>query len=455
MSLGGQIVFSSVNTGTDFSHEGRIINMSMLRALENGLGNNETSIFPIVIWKVKEGVNWSDNDFNKAIKSPEDAVNGKMEFESPNFDLFMYSCKVASKRLFPTYLFLDASFNKHEEWDINDPERYKKEVACMGCRTRVFENINGPKTSWGRGNISFSTLNLVRIALEANKKYPKNKNKRLEFFFKLLEERSSLICEQLYERFKYQSEAKAKQFPFLFGQNLWEGGSSLSPDDTVGDIIKSGTLGLGYIGLAECLKSLTGKHHGESEESQELGIEIITKMNEVVSEYKEKYHLNYSVLATPAEGLSGKFTVKDKKEFGIVDGVTDREFYTNSCHIPTYYNISAYDKIKKESVYHKLSPGGHILYVEMDTDAQKNLHAFMSIIKTMKDNNAGYGAINVPSCRCLKCGYDKPFEDKCPACGETEQISVIKRITGYLVGTINRWNSAKKAEEKARVKHGI
>lgn len=428
MSLGGQVVFSSINTGTDTSPEGRIINRSILKALDNGLGNNETSIFPIVIWKVKEGINWSDSDFEKAQKSPEDAIAGLMEFESPNFDLFMYSCKVASKRLFPTYLFLDASFNQHEDWDINDPNRYEKEVSCMGCRTRVFENINGPKTSWGRGNISFSTLNLVRIAIEAHNKHPKSEARRLEFFFKVLNERSSLICDQLYSRFQYQSEAKAKQFPFLFGQNLWKGGAELGPDDTVGEVIKSGTLGVGYIGLAECLKMLTGEHHGESDKAQELGILIITKMNDVISEYKDKYHLNYSVLATPAEGLSGKFTAKDKKEFGVIKGVTDREFYTNSCHVPTYYNTSAYNKIKKESAYHKLSPGGHILYVEMDTDAQKNLSAFMNIIKAMKDNDTGYGAINVPSCRCLKCGYDKPFEDICPSCGETEQISIIKRI---------------------------
>lgn len=271
----------------------------------------------------------------------------------------------------------------------------------------------------------------------------------------MLEEKCELVKDQLLERFEYQCTAKAKQFPFLMSQGLWEGGQNLKPSDEVREVLKQGTLGVGYIGLAEALTMLIGEHHGQSDKAQNLGLEFINLMNDKVEGYKKEYNLNFGVLATPAEGLSGKFTQKDKKEFGVIPGVTDREFYTNSCHVPVYHNISAFEKIKKEAPYHAISLAGHILYIEMDTDAQKNLAAFMMIIKTMKDNNVGYGAVNVPSCRCLKCGYDKPFEDKCPACGEETFVSIIKRITGYLVGAVNRWNSAKNAEQKARVKHGI
>lgn len=452
---GGQVVFSSVNTGTDTTEEGRIINRALLDALYKGLGKGETSIFPIVIWKVKEQINWSDEDFNKALKDPLKALNGDMKFETPNFDLTIYAMHVAAKRLFPTFMFLDATFNKHEKWDINDPNRFYFEGATMGCRTRVFENLHGEKTAWRRGNLSFTTINLVRLAILAKQAEPENEAARIELYKKMLEEKCELVKDQLLERFEYQCTAKAKQFPFLMSQGLWEGGQNLKPSDEVREVLKQGTLGVGYIGLAEALTMLIGEHHGQSDKAQNLGLEFISLMNDKTTLYKEQYNLNFAVLATPAEGLSGKFTQKDKKEFGIIPGVTDREFYTNSCHVPVYHDITAFEKIKKEAPYHALSLGGHILYIEMDTDAQKNLAAFMMIIKTMKDNNVGYGAVNVPSCRCLKCGYDKPFEDKCPACGEETFISIIKRITGYLVGAVNRWNSAKNAEQKARVKHGI
>lgn len=452
---GGQVVFSSVNTGTGTSEEARIINKALLDAIYKGLGKGETSIFPIVIWKVKEGINWSDNDFNKAVKDPLKALNGDMKFETPNFDLTVYAMHVAAKRLFPTFMFLDTPFNSHEKWDINDPNRFYFEGATMGCRTRLFENIHGEKTAWGRGNLSFTTINLVRLAIEAHIQEPDNEAARLALFNRNLKEKCDLVKDQLLARFEYQCTAQAKQFPFLMGQGLWEGGDTLGPNDEVREVLKSGSLGVGYIGLAEALTMLIGEHHGQSDRAQALGLDIVSLIKEQADLYKEEYQLNFAVLATPAEGLSGKFTQKDINEFGIIPGVTDRDFYTNSCHVPVYHPISAYEKIQKEAPYHALSLGGHILYIEMDTDAQKNLAAFMMIIKAMKDNNVGYGAVNVPSCRCLKCGYDKPFEDECPACGEKDFISIIKRITGYLVGTVLRWNSAKQAEEKARVKHGV
>lgn len=452
---GGQVVFSSVNTGTDFSEEGRIINRTLLDAIYKGLGKGETSIFPIVIWKVKDDVNWNDEDFNKALKDPLKALNGDMKFEAPNFDLTIYAMHVAAKRLFPTFMFLDTPFNKHEKWNMFDPERFKYEGATMGCRTRVFEDLHGEKTAWSKGNLSFTTINLVRLAIQAHQQEPVNEEARIALFRKMLDEKCDLVKDQLLERFEYQCTAKAIQFPFLMGQGLWTGGDQLKPYDEVREVLKHGTLGVGYIGLAEALTMLIGEHHGESDRAQELGLSFIQSMKNKTDAYKEEYQLNFAVLATPAEGLSGKFTQKDKKEFGIIPGVTDRDFYTNSCHVPVYHNISAYEKIQKEAPYHALCLGGHILYIEMDTDAQKNLSAFMMIIKTMKDNNVGYGAVNVPSCRCLKCGYDKPFENQCPACGEIDAVSIIKRITGYLVGTVKRWNSAKQAEQQARVKHGI
>ncbi len=450
---GGQVVFSSINTGTDFSEEGRLINKCLLDRIYAGLGKGETSIFPIVIWKIKEQVNWDDEDFELALTDPLKAMNGDLKFKTPNFDLTIYSMYVAAKRLFPTYMFLDSTFNVHELWDIKDPARYSKECSTMGCRTRVFENVNGEKTSFSRGNASFNTIDLPRIAIVSYLQYPEDENKRIEYFKNLLVEKVDLTKDLLLERFEYQSKAKAKQFPFLMGEGIWKGGKELDLEDEVREAIKSATLGIGFIGLAEALKMLIGKHHGESEFAQALGLQFISLMKKKADEYTQEYGFNFSVLATPAEGISGKFTKRDKADFGVIEGVTDREYYTNSNHVPVYYNCSAYHKIKTEAPYHELTLGGHILYIEMDTDAQKNLTAFMQIIKTMKDNNVGYGAINVPSCRCLKCGYDKPFEDKCPICGEETLISIIKRITGYLVGTIKKWNSYKKAELRDRVKH--
>ena len=322
------------------------------------------------------------------------------------------------------------------------------------CRTRIFENVNGEKTSFGRGNLSFTTINLVRPAILAYKKFPnkEQEKERIAYYKQIISERCEIVKDQLLERFEFQGSAKAYQFPFMTKNGLWKGAEKLKPTDTMKEVLKSGSLGIGFIGLAEALKMLIGKHHGESDEAQQLGLEIIGLMYDKAEEYKNEYKLNFSVFATPAEGLSGKFTEIDKKEFGIIPGVTDRAYYSNSAHCPVYYNMSAYEKIKKEAPYHNLTRGGHILYIEMDTDAQKNLSAFMSIIKCMKDNNVGYGAINVPSCRCLDCGHDKPFEGSCPKCG-SNNINIIKRISGYLVGDINKWNKAKRAEQKDRVKH--
>lgn len=451
--MGGQVPFTSLNSFTDFSEEGRMINFALLKALDEGLGNGETSIFPIVIFKVKDGVNYSDEDFYLAINNIEEAIAGKLKFKAPNFDLFIRACQVAAKRLFPTFEFLDATFNQHEKWDINDPNRFKYETATMGCRTRVFENINGEKTSFKRGNLSFTTIGLVKPAIESYLKYPDNEEKRIEYYFELIDWLCEKVKDQLLERFEFQCEALACQFPFMIKNKLWMGSENLNSKDEVREMLKNGTLGISYFGLAEALKMLIGKHHGESEKAQELGLKIIKFMRQHCDNYKQQYHLNFGLFATPAEGLSGKFTKLDRKKYGIIPGVTDRLYYTNSCHVAPYYPITAYDKIRIEAPYHELSNAGHILYVEMDTDAQKNLPAFMSIIKQMKDNNVGYGAINVPSCKCLTCGYDKPFEDKCPICGETENIIIIKRISGYLVGDMGRWNSAKKAEAHDRVKH--
>ena len=428
---GNQVVFSSINYGTDTSAEGRCVMREILLSTYEGVGNGETAIFPIQIWKKKRGVNYL----------PEDR----------NFDLYQLACKVTARRFFPNFLNLDATFNQDEEWKADDPKRYVHEVATMGCRTRVFENRFGPKTSIGRGNLSFSTINIVKLALECREE--QDKQKRIDMFFAKLDQMLEITAQQLDDRFHFQKTAFAKQFPLLM-QNLWIGADKLKPMDTIESVINQGTLGIGFIGLAECLVALIGKHHGESEEAQELGLKIVGYMRERVNEFCERFHHNYSVLATPAEGLSGKFTKKDRKEFGVIPGVTDRDYYTNSNHVPVYYKCSARHKAEIEAPYHEMTRGGHIFYVEIDGDATHNPQVIMSVVDMMDQLNMGYGSVNHNRNRCMDCGYENADDhlEKCPKCGSTN-IDKLQRITGYLVGTTDRWNSGKLAELNDRVTH--
>ena len=428
---GNQVVFSSINYGTDTSAEGRSIIREILNSTYEGVGNGATAIFPIQIWKKKRGVSYLPGD--------------------RNYDLYQLACKVTARRFFPNFVNLDATFNQHEKWDINDPERYKYEVATMGCRTRVFENRFGPKTSIGRGNLSFSTINIVRRAIECMGYL--DREERLRRFFAKLDEVLDITARQLCDRFDFQKTALAKQFPLLMSR-LWNGSDELKPEDTIEKVINQGTLGIGFIGLAECLVALIGKHHGESDEAQALGLRIVSHMRSRVNEYSEKYKHNFSVLATPAEGLSGKFTKVDRKAFGIIPGVTDRTYYTNSNHVPVYYKCSPRHKAKIEAPYHELTGGGHIFYVEIDGDATHNPQAICDIVDLMDKYNIGYGSVNHNRNRCMTCGYEDASEglETCPKCG-SHAIDRLQRITGYLVGTTDRWNSAKLAELNDRVVH--
>ena len=430
---GNQVVFSSINYGTDTSAEGRCVMREILKSTYQGVGDGETAIFPIQIWKKKRGVNYL----------PED----------PNYDLYKLACKVTARRFFPNFLNLDATFNQNENWRADDPDRARWEIATMGCRTRVFENRFGPKTSVGRGNLSFSTINIVKLAIECMG--IEDQQERVDKFFEKLDERLDVAAHQLDDRLQFQATALAKQFPMLM-KYLWIGAEQLKPEDTIERVINQGTLGIGFIGLAECLVALTGHHHGESEEAQKLGLRIVTHMRDRANEFSEKYHHNYSILATPAEGLSGKFTKRDRKEFGILPGITDCEYYTNSNHVPVYYKCSALHKAEVEAPYHDLTRGGHIFYVEVDGDATHNPSAIMRVVDMMDRFNMGYGSVNHNRNRCMKCGYENadPNMEVCPKCGSTD-IDRLQRITGYLVGTTERWNSAKLAELKDRVTHTL
>ena len=422
---GGQTVFSSINYGTDTSAEGRCVIRELLNSTERGVGNGTTAIFPIQIWKLKKGVSAEQGD--------------------PNYDLLQLAYRVTAKRFFPNFINLDAPFNQHEKWDANDPERYKYEVATMGCRTRVFDNRCGEKTSVGRGNLSFTTVNLVRLALESKG--------NLNDFTWLVEHYTSVAVEQLLERYNYQRTGTKKQFPLLMS-GMWEGSENLKTNDKVGDVLKQGTLSVGFIGLAECLIALTGHHHGESESSQTIGLGIIKTMNKVCKWYADKYDLNISVIATPAEGLSGKFVKKDREDFGVIENVTDRDYYTNSNHIPVWYKCTMEDKMRIEAPYHALTPAGHIAYLEVDGDPEKNILAVEQMVNLMRKYDIGYGSINHAKARCLDCGHESASNlfDKCPNC-ESTNVDVLERITGYLVGGTNKWNGGKKAELKDRVSH--
>ena len=428
---GNQVVFSSINYGTDTSAEGRCVIREILNTTYEGVGNGSTAIFPIQIWKKKRGVSYL----------PEDR----------NYDLYKFACKVSARRFFPNFVNLDAPYNHHELWNPEDPKRYQYEVATMGCRTRVFENRFGPKTSIGRGNLSFTTINIVRLAIECMS--IENKEERIHEFFHKLDRILEIAARQLNERFNFQKTALKKQFPLLMGA-LWLDSEKLGENDTIEAVINHGTLGIGFIGLAEALIALTGKHHGECPESQELGLRIITFMRSKVNEFCETYKHNYSVLATPAEGLAGRFTRFDKKKFGVIPGVTDKEYYTNSNHVPVYYKCTPKHKAEIEGPYHALTGGGHIFYVEIDGDATHNPEAIMKIVDLMDKYDIGYCSVNHNRNRCLDCGYENAKHNmkKCPHCGG-EKIDQLQRITGYLVGTTNRWNSGKLAELRDRVVH--
>ena len=395
---GAQVPFSSINYGTDTSAEGRMVIANLLRATEEGLGNGETPIFPVQIFKVKEGINYN----------PEDK----------NYDLFRRSMEVSAKRLFPNYSFIDAPFNL-QYYKEGHPET---EIAYMGCRTRVAANVYDPSKEimYGRGNLSFTSINLPRLGIKAKGD--------IDFFFEMLDKEIDLVCEQLLERFKIQSSKKVKNSPFLMGQGVWLDSDNLNWDDEVGEVLKHGTLTAGFIGLAECLTALIGKHHGESEEAQKLGLEIVGYMRKRMDEKSQEYHLNFSLIATPAEGLSGRFVNIDKKKYGLIEGITDKEYYTNSFHIPVKFPISAFDKIKLEAPYHALTNGGHITYIELDGDPTKNIDAFESVIRCMKENGIGYGSVNHPVDRDPICGYTGIIDDVCPRCGRRsgEPISVEK-----------------------------
>lgn len=427
---GAQVPFSSINYGLDTTPEGRLVIKNILLATEKGLGNGETPIFPIHIFKVKEGISYNPGD--------------------PNYDLFKLACRVSAKRLFPNFSFIDAPFNLQ----YYQPGRPETEVAYMGCRTRVIANKFDPSNEIvnGRGNLSFTSINLPRLAIESKTS--------IETFYKLLDEKIDLVIDQLLARFELQAIKKVRNFPFLMGQGVWINSDKLGMDDEIREVIKHGTLTAGFIGLAECLKALIGEHHGESERAQNLGLEIISHMRKRMDDAADKYKLNFSLIATPAEGLSGRFVRIDAKKYGKIPGITDRDYYTNSFHVPVYYDISAWEKIKKEAPYHALTNGGHISYIELDGDPTKNLDAFEQVVRCMKEAGIGYGSINHPVDRDPVCGYTGIINDVCPLCGRNENDGApaferIRRITGYLVGTVDRFNNAKQSEEHDRVKHCV
>lgn len=481
---GNQVVFSSINYGTDTSAEGRCIIREILRTTEKGVGNGATAIFPIQIWKMKSGVSYLPGD--------------------PNYDLFQYACKVTARRFFPNFLNLDVPFNQHPKWNINDPERYKWEVATMGCRTRIFTDRYGETTSIGRGNLSFTTLNFPKMAIEAaieagvlektegyyhdsslrqmsgqdvvfqppgyvsifdpeyadktgknltEAQKQKLSKKAIKLFWEKYEKYLALAAKQLDQRYQFQATAKAKQFPLLMS-GMWMGSENLKPDDCVEPVLKHGTLAIGFIGLAEALKALTGHHHGEDPKAQELGLEFIKYLDKRCKDFGNQYDHNYTAFATPAEGLSGKFTAVDRQEFGYIKGVLDKDYYTNSNHVPTEYPCTPKEKMEIEAAYHPYEPAGHIGYLEIDYDTVKNPEAIEDLVRIMHDAGIGYGSINHVVTRCIDCGYEGHEEsfDVCPKCGSTN-LTDIQRITGYLVGTTDRWNHGKQAELKNRVVH--
>lgn len=430
---GAQVPFSSINLGTDSSSEGRMVIKNFLLATEAGLGRSETPIFPISIFKIKEGINYNPGD--------------------PCYDLFRLACRVSAKRLFPNFSFIDAPFNL-ATYKAGD---YRTEVAYMGCRTRVLANVVDKEKAItpGRGNLSFSSINLPRIGIKHG--MLNGHKTSMKAFYKDLDDTMDLVRDQLLQRLKYQGNKRVYNAPFLMGQGVWIDSNKLKPTDKVKRILVHGTLSIGFIGLAETLKALIDKHHGESEEAQVLGIEIINHMRKRCDLYARENNLNFTLLATPAEGLSGRFTAIDKSIYGIIPGITDKEYYTNSFHVPVYYNTTIEHKIKTEAPYHALTNAGHISYIELDGDPSDNIDAFEKIVRLMKESGMGYGAVNHPVDRDPICGFTGVIGDQCPGCGRKESDGIkfdrIRRITGYLVGTVDRFNNSKRAEERDRVKH--
>ena len=425
---GAQVPFSSINYGMDTSPEAHMVVRNILESTQEGLGNGETPIFPIQIFRVKEGVNYNPDD--------------------PNYDLFKLACKTSAKRLFPNFSFQDAPFNLQ----YYKPGHPETEIAYMGCRTRVMANAVHPDraVSNGRGNLSFTSINLPRLAIKANH--------NLDVFFDMLDRMVALVIDQLMDRFEIQARKCVRNYPFLMGQGIWIGSENLGWNDEVREVLKDGTLSVGFIGLAECLKALIGEHHGESERAQNLGLEIISHMRQLCDEATDRLGMNVTLLATPAEGLSGRFVKIDANKYGVIPGITDRDYYTNSFHVPVYHEISAIDKIRTEAPYHALTNAGHISYVELDGDPTQNLEAFEKIVRVMKESGIGYGSINHPVDRDPVCGYNGIIGDTCPNCGREEgdqPFERIRRITGYLVGTLDRFNNGKRSEERDRVKHGV
>lgn len=420
---GGQTPFLSINLGTDISREGRMITKNFLLATQKGLGNGETPIFPIIVFKIKEGVNLNETD--------------------PNYDLYLLSLETTAKRLFPNYVFIDAPFNL--QYYDGTPE---SQIATMGCRTRVIGNVNGKETPVGRGNLSFTTLNLPIIAIESTS---------MSDFWSKLEFYTTICIKQLYERYLYQSEKTPAHFKFLYSQGVWSKGEELRTHESVKEILKQGTLSVGFVGLAEALVQLTGQHHGESKEALELGYDIIKCLRGYMDKATADYGLNYSLLATPAESLAGKSLRLTRKKHGILKGVTDRDYFTNSFHVPVYYPIKAIEKIKIEAPFHNLTNAGHITYIEVDGDASRNIDALDTLVRAMKENGIGYGSINHPIDGCMQCGYQGIINNECPKCGNNDEFEIerIRRITGYLVGSLDRWNSSKRSEEIDRVKHHL
>lgn len=420
---GGQTPFISINLGTDTSQEGRMVTRNLLLATQKGLGNGETPIFPITVFKIKEGVNFNEGD--------------------PNYDLYRLSLETTAKRLFPNYVFIDAPFNLQ----YYDGTSYS-EISTMGCRTRVMGNVNGKETPVGRGNLSFTTLNLPLISIESTS---------LDDFREKLEKYTYLCIKQLYERYLYQSTKTPAHFKFLYGQGVWWNGEELESNEKLEEILKQGTLSVGFVGLAEALVQLTGKHHGESEESRKLGYEIIQFLRNKMDQATIDSGLNYSLLATPAESYAGKALRTARAKHGVIKGVTDREYFTNSFHVPVYYPIRAIDKIKIEAPFHDLTNGGHITYIEVDGDASRNIDALDTLVRAMQKYGIGYGSINHPVDRCTECGHQGIIDNECPICGNDNETKIerIRRITGYLVGSLNRWNSSKQNEERERVKHQV
>ena len=419
---GGQVPFVSINYGTDTTVEGRVLIRNLLLATKAGLGKGETPIFPIQIFKIKNGINFTKSDIN--------------------YDLYQLALETTAERLFPNFSFIDSSFN-YQYYDGT----HESEVAYMGCRTRVMANRHGKENSLGRGNLSFTSINLVKLALQSNS---------IVQFYDKLDKICDIAIRQLIDRYKYQAQKKASQFLFLYTQGVWIDSENIKEDQLVGELLKQGTLSIGFIGLAECVKALTGSHHGENEDSYKLAYEIVSFMRKKADKAADEFDMNFSLIATPAEGLSGKFVKRDRKEFGEIKGVTDRSYYTNSFHIPVHYPIRAVEKIEKEAPFHELCNAGHITYVEIDGNPRNNLKALDQIIRTMAKNEIGYGSINHPVDRCLNCNYKGYIEKQCPVCDNKneQKIERIRRITGYLVGDMSKWNPAKAEEEKNRVKHG-